>query len=90
LFASRDTRDPEQLGNALLAMQKNGDTLAQTYDVNEFALLAIPTYDANPIPHHIDYQRELEQRSAQGDKYAQSLLDSGKPFEEGADGAAIA
>jgi len=85
LVDTRDLRDPQKLGEALLAVRANfymngfppgGPTLSTSYDSYK-NLNDVPNYpqdESMAVLTAREYRAELETRIAAGDKYAESVL----------------
>lgn len=75
-----DARDPQELGNYLLSLRsERGDTWLMSSLYDDYVVLLghqVPDYNPAPVDHSARYQEELEQRAANGDKFAQQLLDA--------------
>ncbi len=88
---ARDLRDPQKLGQKLLELrhqipQRSGTPLSKAYDLAAKWLGGdyITNYPQDELLSTVtarEYRRELETRAAEGDKYAQSVLDTGKPLD---------
>jgi hypothetical protein len=84
---TRDLRDPEKLGKALLGVRANfymngfppgGPTLSKSYDSykNLDYVPDVSKDDSMGKQCVREYRAELESRAAEGDKYAASALES--------------
>ena len=71
-----DARDPQALGEFLLEQVDGCGSVAAAYDYWDEIGFYIPDYDPSPVDHSVHYQAELERRAADGDKFAQQLLDA--------------
>lgn len=95
LTDERDMRDPQKLGTELLSKALRGMaashygrpvTLSEVYDFGiERGYLLVENYDPTPPDHSVHYRRELEERAAQGDRFAQALLDGDSLAEDPVD-----
>lgn len=73
---TRDQRDPQRLGEALLQVKQfySTQTLAQVADKEADVLARVENFKSEPVKHWEDRQRELETRAAEGDKFAIAVL----------------
>jgi hypothetical protein len=74
--SSRDLRDPVKMGEAWDWVR--AQPWAANYTAQEVAAevdkMQVPDYDGTFENHPARYHEELEQRAANGDRYAQALL----------------
>ena len=73
---TRDMRDPEELGKALLGARKSRTrgSLSKLHDALKPEVLDVPDYDPSPVDHAKERERELRERAAQGDRFAEAML----------------
>lgn len=86
----RDLRDPQKMGEKLLAARAEKDALGVRWkmsDIYDSGRWDIPNYDSSETLGSLtaqEYRRELEERAAAGDRYAASML-KGQAYEEPSD-----
>ena len=80
----RDLRDPQAIGEEIIRLRgfHPKSTASERADYYFAERVEIPTYDRDETVGTIQakrYRQELRERAANGDKYAISLLNGGKP-----------
>ena len=88
LVDNRDLRDPQKLGQNL---KYQSSVVNSGYDkkrpfswVYDNMGVSAPNYPQDELLSTVtarEYRRELEARAAAGDKYAKSVLETGKPLD---------